>query len=450
MPRDAAALRLDGQPRLPRAAPASGARRRSRSSRRAAHRSRSGARRRVAADPRGREASCARRSTISAWSAGRRRRARAASTSTCASSGAGRSTRCAAPRWRSRARSSGARRDLATSKWWKEERHGVFLDYNQNAKDRTIASAYSVRPTPDARVSAPLTWDEIDDCEPADFTLATMPARFAAARRSPRRHRRASVLARARCSSCRRGRSATARATRRGRRTTGSRPASRRACSRRSGARPRVRRSSRRKAEASADRDRPRAEERGRARRPRALEGAPPRSGGASASRPTCSSTRCAAASDLDAHPRQPAARPGGAAPGAGTARSRRRRRTTGAGVDRRRPGAEDLRELVRRRDLELIVAAVRRLLVEPPALEDRGVAEPRALHVVVLHLADALDPQRLPRQILAGAPAALAAGHPRSSRRRTPRPTRATDARPAPARAAAPAPRRAPCASPS
>ena len=69
--------------------------------------------------------------------------------------------------------------DLATSKWWKEERHGVFLDYNQNAKDRTIASAYSVPPTPDARVSAPLRWDEIDDCNPADFTLKTMPQRFA-------------------------------------------------------------------------------------------------------------------------------------------------------------------------------------------------------------------------------------------------------------------------------
>src|SRR3954447_18921718 len=68
---------------------------------------------------------------------------------------------------------------LATSKWWKDERHGVFLDYNQNAKDRTIASAYSVRPTQDARVSAPLTWDEIDDCNPADFTLKTMPSRFA-------------------------------------------------------------------------------------------------------------------------------------------------------------------------------------------------------------------------------------------------------------------------------
>jgi DNA ligase D-like protein (predicted polymerase) len=68
---------------------------------------------------------------------------------------------------------------LATSKWWKEERHGVFLDYNQNAKDRTIAAAYSVRPKPDARVSAPLAWDEIAACEPADFTLRTMPARFA-------------------------------------------------------------------------------------------------------------------------------------------------------------------------------------------------------------------------------------------------------------------------------
>ncbi|HET6360702.1 MAG TPA: non-homologous end-joining DNA ligase, partial [Gemmatimonadota bacterium] len=67
---------------------------------------------------------------------------------------------------------------LATSKWWKEERHGVFVDYNQNAKDRTVASAYSVRPTPDARVSAPLRWDEVPDVDPADFTLATIPERF--------------------------------------------------------------------------------------------------------------------------------------------------------------------------------------------------------------------------------------------------------------------------------
>ncbi|HSK09514.1 MAG TPA: non-homologous end-joining DNA ligase [Vicinamibacterales bacterium] len=68
---------------------------------------------------------------------------------------------------------------LATSKWWKEERHGVFLDYNQNAKDRTVAGAYSVRPKPDARVSAPLTWEEVDGSDPADFSLATMPKRFA-------------------------------------------------------------------------------------------------------------------------------------------------------------------------------------------------------------------------------------------------------------------------------
>ena len=68
---------------------------------------------------------------------------------------------------------------IATSKWWKEERHGVFLDYNQNAKDRTVASAYSVRPTPDARVSTPLTWEELAVANPADFTLATVPARFA-------------------------------------------------------------------------------------------------------------------------------------------------------------------------------------------------------------------------------------------------------------------------------
>ena len=69
---------------------------------------------------------------------------------------------------------------LATSKWWKEERHGVFLDYNQNAKDRTTCSAYSVRPLPDGRVSTPLTWDEVPDCDAADFTVVTVPARFAA------------------------------------------------------------------------------------------------------------------------------------------------------------------------------------------------------------------------------------------------------------------------------
>ncbi|HKI43506.1 MAG TPA: DNA polymerase domain-containing protein [Mycobacterium sp.] len=70
--------------------------------------------------------------------------------------------------------------DAATSRWWKEERQGVFVDFNQNAKDRTVASAYSVRGTPDARVSAPLQWDEVPDCDPAAFTVDSVPARFAA------------------------------------------------------------------------------------------------------------------------------------------------------------------------------------------------------------------------------------------------------------------------------
>jgi hypothetical protein len=69
--------------------------------------------------------------------------------------------------------------DIATSKWWKEERHGVFLDYNQNAKDRTVASAYSVRPLPDARVSTPMRWEEVAGCDPAAFTVETVPERLA-------------------------------------------------------------------------------------------------------------------------------------------------------------------------------------------------------------------------------------------------------------------------------
>jgi len=68
---------------------------------------------------------------------------------------------------------------LATSRWWKEEREGVFVDFNQNAKDRTVASAYSVRATPDARVSTPLRWEEVAGCDPADFTVATVPQRYA-------------------------------------------------------------------------------------------------------------------------------------------------------------------------------------------------------------------------------------------------------------------------------
>ena len=86
--------------------------------------------------------------------------------------------------------------DLATTKWWKEERHGVFVDFNQNARDRTVASCYSVRPTPDARVSCALEWSEVPDVEPEDLRLDTVPDRLGDARRPERRHRRARGLAR--------------------------------------------------------------------------------------------------------------------------------------------------------------------------------------------------------------------------------------------------------------
>ena len=118
--------------------------------------------------------------TSSATPASRRPRAAAASTSTSGSSRAGRSPTSATPRSRSGASSSGACPGQVTTKWWKEERgERIFVDYNQNARDRTIASAYSVRPKPGAPVSAPVTWDELADVAPEDFTVATMPARFA-------------------------------------------------------------------------------------------------------------------------------------------------------------------------------------------------------------------------------------------------------------------------------
>ena len=191
---------------------------------------------------------------------------------------------------------------LATSKWWKEERHGVFLDYNQNAKDRTIASAYSVRPTPDARVSAPLTWDEIDACEPGDFTLATMPARFARDRRPARRHR----------SACRARSSAllelSARQEREG---LGDAPWP--PHYQKQAGEPRARRSRR----AGATPKHPLIEigraqrERRCARRARALEGASSRGGRASGARRRARRRDARPVSHLDAHPRQPAARAG-------------------------------------------------------------------------------------------------------------------------------------------
>ena len=245
---------------------------------------------------------------------------------------------------------------LATSKWWKEERHGVFLDYNQNAKDRTVAGAYSVRPTPDARVSAPLTWDELDACEPADFTLATMPARFAAVGDPHAGIDDAPVLARR---AARAVGAAGARGPRRRAVAAALREAGRRAAARRS------RRSAGRAGTPQPLIEIGRARDRRRRRSPASSAGrrairTPPRT----SSRPTCSSIACAAASP----PGRASAStwstcPQALRPRAGAARSRRRRPNdwgaTSAG--RAAPAAEDLRELVRRRDLELIVAAVAR-----------------------------------------------------------------------------------------
>ena len=122
--------------------------------------------------------------------------------------------------------------EIATSKWWKEERHGVFVDYNQNARDRTVASAYSVRPTPDARVSTPLRWDEVADVEPAELRIDTVPALVAERGDPERRHRRDTPARWTGCSSSPAATRRTGSGTRPGRRTSASRPASRSACSR--------------------------------------------------------------------------------------------------------------------------------------------------------------------------------------------------------------------------
>ena len=168
---------LGGQPRGDRLQPAPGPASRPRLPGRAAGRPRP-ARRACAGTPSARWRSASRTSSRSTGSAASRRpRAPAASTSTSGSSRAGTTTRSAGPRWRWRGRWSAASPKNATSKWWKEERHGVFVDYNQNARDRTIASGYSVRPVPDARVCCPLDWDEVPDVEPAELRLDTVPAR---------------------------------------------------------------------------------------------------------------------------------------------------------------------------------------------------------------------------------------------------------------------------------
>ena len=288
--------RVDRQPRLHRAASARRARRRSRSSRRAAHRSRSRAR-------------ASRGTTCAAW----RWRSKALLEElglrgwpkTSGSRGMHVNVRIE-PRWTftevRRAALAFSREierrapTLATSKWWKEERHGVFLDYNQNAKDRTTCSAYSVRPLPDARVSAPLDWDEVPDCEPADFTVLTVPARFAAIgdphARDGRRRRLARAAARAR--RARRGRGPRRRAVAAALPQDGRRGAARRAVAR-EGAAAQKRRQAAPRDEDAADRRRELAEQGRGARGARALEGASTPRRRRSSPSTTCSSTRCAA-----------------------------------------------------------------------------------------------------------------------------------------------------------
>ena len=222
--------------------------------------------------------------------------------------------RCAARRWRWRARSSDAHPHLATSKWWKEERHGVFLDYNQNAKDRTVASAYSVRPTPDARVSTPL---DVGRGAEAAIRRRSRSRRCPRASPSTATPRRGSTTRSARsrpCSSWPRATRPRASATPRGRRTTRSRPGRaaaraaveaprRTADGRARRARKRPRRGRRgaaaRPAGASheaADRDLARGQDQGRgAGRASSAGRRATRGRAAAGSRPTSSSTRCAA-----------------------------------------------------------------------------------------------------------------------------------------------------------
>ena len=242
----------------------------------------------------------ARRSTTSGSSAGPRRRARAACTSSCASSRAGRFDevrRAALALAREVERRAPT---LATSKWWKEERHGVFLDYNQNAKDRTVAAALlGAAHARRARVGAARV-GRGRRLRAGGLHAATMPARFASS----------AIRTRASTSTPARSRALLELSARHEKRGTGRRAvaaalpeagrASRRVCSRRDSARA---------SKHPADRNRPRAEEGGRAGGARALEGAPSRGGGASRAGGRAGGCDARPLHDLDAHPRQPAAR---------------------------------------------------------------------------------------------------------------------------------------------
>src|SRR5262249_49731843 len=272
---------------------------------------------------------------------------------------------------------------------------------NQNAKDRTVASAWSVRPTPDARVSMPLEWEEVADCDPAAFTLVTAPARLAergdasagggpapgTLRRAPpppaapRRAGPAALQEAARRAAARHAVTAQARRRRRrrGRVETHERPAP---------------------VDSAAHHSRQGAAQGGRARRPRALEATASRGRGAARGRRRPRGLDAGPVVHVDADPAQSEARARARPAGRGAARSRLRsvaRLRSGAA---RVPRAEDPLELVGGRHLQLVVAAVTRPLVRAPAHELRGVAEARTLHVIVRDLADALGAQPLPPHI--------------------------------------------------
>ena len=308
---------------------------------------------------------------------------------------------------------------LARSKWWKEERHGVFLDYNQNAKDRTTCSAYSVRPLPDARVSTPLSWDEVPDCDPADFTVFTVPQRFAkigdphadmdavpgslekllelAARDEaaglgdapwPPHFRKMEGEAPRVAPS--RAKSAAAKA--------GTKPQD----------------------EDAADRGRELSQTRGRAGRLERWK--------ASTARPPSllavddvlvdsmrgrSSTWTRIRVNLrhvpeEQRPPQETPDPDDDPTREWRASAHRRRRRVASGS----APCEDFHQLLRRNHFELAIGAIARLLVGAPSPKMRHVAEAVSLHVLVRDLDHKLGPQRLPRQILALTPAALPARH--------------------------------------
>ena len=269
--------RVGREPRLHRPQPASRARRGPRPPRRAARRPRPDAgrglepdRRRRHGRARGARRPRARRLAEDLGVARHAHQRRA-------SSRAGPSARCGSPPRRSPARSSSRAPGLATARWWKEERgESVFVDFNQNAKDRTVASAYSIRPLPDARVSTPLDWDEVRDSHPERFTVPTVLAAVRRARRPRRGHRRRRRRTRRAC--CASPRSSDPPRSRRSRRDgVGGRRGSRPCRSSRSPARRRSPRRSRRL-------------ERWKAKHPDVVP---------CCSRPTCSSTACAASSSL-------------------------------------------------------------------------------------------------------------------------------------------------------